>query len=90
MKTKTHLFLLCFALFFMQFNLLAASNPKDIIIKYLWANDPLDFYARLSWDTITTPHSLKLETLGHKIGIIGTLLPIYPINKIFHKYPLGS
>ena len=81
MKTKTHLYLLCFALFFVQFSLLAASIPKTGILQYKWGAYPLEFYRNTILDTITTPHSFKLETFGDKRGIIGTLLPIYHINK---------
>lgn len=80
MRMRLYLSLLFFTLLFLQCNLDANRDYKNVLA-YNWINHPVSFYKNTIVDTTATPYALLLETLGEKKGILGSLMPILQMSK---------
>lgn len=79
MKIRLYTCLLLFSFLFVKCDLKTSFNYKNF--DYNWVNHPIHFYHNIIIDTTFAFHTLHLETLGEKKGIISSLLPLFQLKK---------
>lgn len=84
---KIRLYILFSVFFFLQCDLKAESNDKNF--EYDWVNHPTYLYQNIIIDTTSTSHTLFLETLGEKKGIMSSLLPFFQLKKVNSNITVG-